>query len=68
MKKTETVYKNPAYGRHQLSRPMRIEGPIQIRRGCMIYAKPLQDLEWDQAVITRTRFRMGSGGYNPEKI
>ena len=22
--------KNPAYGRHQLSRPMRIEGPIQI--------------------------------------
>ena len=21
--------KNPAYGRHQLSRPMRIEGPIQ---------------------------------------
>ena len=47
---------------------MRIEGPIQIGRGCVIYAKPLQDLEWDQAVITRTRFRMGSGGYNPEKI
>ena len=23
-------YKNPAYGRHQLSRPVRIEGPIQI--------------------------------------
>ena len=22
--------KNPAYGRHQLSRPMRIVGPIQI--------------------------------------
>ena len=24
------VKKNPAYGRHQLSRPMRIIGPIQI--------------------------------------
>ena len=29
--------KNPAYGRHQLSRPMRIVGPIQIWRGCMVY-------------------------------
>ena len=29
--------KNPAYGRHQLSRPMRIEGPVQIWRGCVIY-------------------------------
>ena len=26
----ERVQKNPAYGRHQLSRPMRIVGPIQI--------------------------------------
>ena len=24
-----SLEKNPAYGRHQLSRPMRIEGPIQ---------------------------------------
>ena len=31
--------KNPAYGRHQLSRPMRIIGPIQIWRGCVIYLK-----------------------------
>ena len=38
---------------------MLIEAPIQ--------KKPLQDLEWDQAVITRTRFRMGSGGYGPGK-
>ena len=30
-------YKNPAYGRHQLSRLMRIVGPIQIWRGCVIY-------------------------------
>ena len=29
--------KNLAYGRHQLSRPMRIVGPIQICRGCLIY-------------------------------
>ena len=29
------------------------------------YAKPLQDLEWDKAFIIQTRFRMGSGGYNP---
>jgi hypothetical protein len=28
---------NPAYGRHQLSRPMRILGPIQIWRGCVIF-------------------------------
>ena len=29
--------KNPAYRRHQLSRPMRIVGPIQFWRGCVIY-------------------------------
>ena len=29
--------KNPAYGRHQLSRPMQIVGPIQFWRGCVIY-------------------------------
>ena len=29
--------KNPAYGRHQLSRPMRIVRPIQFWRGCVIY-------------------------------
>ena len=29
--------KNPAYGRHQLSRPVQIVGPIQFWRGCMIY-------------------------------
>ena len=28
---------NPAYGRHQLSRPMRVLGPIQIWRGCVIF-------------------------------
>ena len=35
--RTYTFKKNPAYGRHQLSRPMRIVGPIQIWRGCVIY-------------------------------
>ena len=30
-------FKNPAYGRHRISRPMRIVGPIQFRRGCVIY-------------------------------
>ena len=32
-----SLIKNPAYGRHQLSRPMRIIGLIKIWRGCMIY-------------------------------
>ena len=31
------MMKNPAYGRHQLFWPMRIVGPIQIWRGCVIY-------------------------------
>ena len=31
------ITKNAAYIRHQLSRPMRIVGPIQIWRGCVIY-------------------------------
>ena len=35
--KVAYLHKNHAYGRHQLSRPMRIIGPIQIWRGCMIY-------------------------------
>ena len=29
--------KNPAYGRHQISQPMRIIGPIQFWRVCVIY-------------------------------
>ena len=29
IQKSQSLKKNPAYGRHQLSRPMRIEGPIQ---------------------------------------
>ena len=35
--KTFSSYKNPAYGRHQLSQPMQIVGPIQFWRGCVIY-------------------------------
>ena len=35
--KKKVLSKNPAYGRHQLCRPMRIVGPIQIWRGNMIY-------------------------------
>ena len=36
--RTENVKKkNPAYGRHQHSRPMGIVGPIQFWRGCVIY-------------------------------
>ena len=34
--------KNPAYGRHRISRPMRILGPIQFWRGCVIYLKNLK--------------------------
>ena len=45
--------KNPAYGRHQLSRPMRIVGPIQFWRGCVIYRnlfiyQAKQSLAWSQ--------------------
>ena len=31
------MIKNPAYGRHGISRPMWIVGPIQFWRGCVIY-------------------------------
>ena len=31
--------KNPAYGRQRISWPMRIVGPIQFWRGCVIYLK-----------------------------
>ena len=29
--KTKIIIKNPAYGRHQISQPMRIEAPIPIK-------------------------------------
>ena len=35
--KLAIVYKKPAYGRQRISRPMRIVGPLQSWRGCMIY-------------------------------
>ena len=31
--------KNPAYGRQRISRPMRIVGPIQFWRGCVIFKR-----------------------------
>ena len=34
------IKKNPAYGRHQLSQPMRIVGPIKFLRGCVIRSTP----------------------------
>ena len=37
----ETEVKNPAYRRHRICRPMRIVGPIQFWRGCMIYQKKI---------------------------
>ena len=36
---TRLIMKNPAYGRHRISRRMRIVGQIQLLRGCMIYLK-----------------------------
>ena len=33
----QTSRKNPAYGRHRISRPMQIVGPIQFWRVCVIY-------------------------------
>ena len=38
------VEKNAAYGRHQLSRPMRIEEPIQFWKGCVIRSAPKSGL------------------------
>ena len=35
MEMTKDYYKNPAYGRKRISRPMRIVGPIQFWRGCV---------------------------------
>ena len=35
--KWRSQFKNPAYGRQRISRPMRIVGPIQFWRGCVIY-------------------------------
>ena len=37
------LIKNPAYGRHQLSRLMRIIGPILILKGYMIYKKKIMN-------------------------
>ena len=37
MVKVKSTGKYPAYGRHRISRPMRIVGPIQFWRVCMIY-------------------------------
>ena len=36
---TIMLQKNAAYGRQRISRPMRIVGPIQFWRGCVIYLK-----------------------------
>ena len=38
---SSSCLKNPAYRRHQLSRPMQIVGPKQIWRGCVIFFLPL---------------------------
>ena len=35
-------YKNPAYGRQRISRPMQIVGPIQFWRGCVIYFRKMK--------------------------
>ena len=35
--KNRSITKNPAYGRHRISRPMRIVGLIQFWRVCVIY-------------------------------
>ena len=37
MDRQKKCQKNPAYGRQRISQPMRIVGPIQFWRGCMIY-------------------------------
>ena len=45
--------KNPAYGKHQLSRPMRIVGPIQIYRGCVIYLRKKKEKKEKRKKIGR---------------
>ena len=49
--------KNPAYGRHRISRPMRIVGPIQFWRVCMIYLEKKKE-EKNGAVDASTRPRI----------
>ena len=49
---TKTLQKNPAYGRHQISRLMRIVGPIQFWRVCVIY---LEKKEKKVGRLTRPR-------------
>ena len=49
--------KNPAYGRHQVSQPMRIVGPIQIWRGCVIYLFLLFDRLREKFYINFLRLR-----------
>ena len=48
--------------------PFDIVDTDQLHHFVLHYAKPLHDLEWEKVVITRTRFRIGSGCYNPDKI
>ena len=48
----ESCKKNPAYGRHRISRPMWIVGPIQFWRVCVIY---LEKRRKKTGLLTRPR-------------
>ena len=50
--------KNPAYGRHRISGPMRIVGPIQFWRVCVIYLEEKKEEEKNGAVDVSTRPRV----------
>ena len=53
----ENFKKNPAYGRHRISRPMRIGGPIQFWRVCVIYLEKEEENNWAVDASTRPRIR-----------
>ena len=38
--------KNPSYGRHRISQPMRIVGPMQFWRVCVIYLEEKRKKKW----------------------
>ena len=46
---------NPAYGRHRISRPMRIVGPIKFWRVCVIYLEKKEEEKWAVDASTRPR-------------
>ena len=60
--------KNPAYGRHRISRPMRIVGPIKFWRGCVIY---IEEKKWGSSRVhasTRRIHKWAMDALHPPRV